>query len=189
MSGLLAGLSPWTVAVVIFLLRVCDVSLGTMRTISVVDGRTRLAVALGFFEVLIWITAVSEVVVRIQDNPFLILAFAGGFATGNAAGIALEKRLAIGLCVVRMISVDKGDEIARAIHPIGRMVTTFHGTGPDERRSLVYAICPRRDLEELLACARRVEPGLFHAVERFPQTSETTPLFAPTGWRAVMKKK
>jgi len=187
MPSLLSGLSPWAVAALIFVLRVCDVSLGTMRTIAVVDGRTRVAVVLGFFEVLIWVTALSEVIARIHDNYWLAFAFAGGFAMGNAVGIAAEKRLAYGSCVVRFISQAKGEAVAAAIRPIGRMVTVFRSDDSENR--LVYAICARRALPALLSAARTADPAVFHAVERFPLTSEATPLFHPTGWRAVMKKK
>jgi uncharacterized protein YebE (UPF0316 family) len=187
MPSLMSELSPWTVAVLIFLLRMCDVSIGTMRTISVVDGRTRLAVVLGFVEVLIWVTALSEVIARVHENYFLAFAFAGGFAAGNAVGIAAEKRLAFGSCVVRLISSGRGDAVADAVRPMGRMVTTFLSSGSD--RKLVYVICSRRDLPGLLGAARQADPDLFYAVERFPQTSDVTPLFQPTGWRAVLKKK
>jgi len=187
MPSLLSSLSPWTVAVLIFVLRMCDVSIGTMRTISVVDGRTRLAVLLGFVEVLIWVTALSEVIARVHENFFLAFAFAGGFAAGNAVGITAEKRLAMGSCVVRLISSRIGDALADAVRPTGRMVTTFLSSASD--RQLVYVICARRDLSRLLTAARGVDPDLFYAVERFPQTSEATPLFQPTGWRSVLKKK
>ena len=187
MPSLMSGLSHWTVAAVIFLFRLIDVSLGTMRTIAVVDGRTRLAVMLGFWEVLIWVTALSEVIARIHENYWLAFAFAGGYAAGNAVGIAAEKRLALGSCVVRLISQGKGEAVADAVRSIGRMVTTFRSE--DSERRLVYTICARHDLAALLAAARAADPILFYAVERFPQTSDVTPLFQPTGWRAVMKMK
>ena len=187
MPSLLGEFSPWTVAVVIFLLRMCDVSLGTMRTIAVVDGRTRVAVALGFVEILIWVTALSEVIARIAENIWLAFAFAGGFAAGNALGIAAERRLAFGSCVVRLISEAHGEAVADAVRPLVRMVTTFRSAESDLR--LVYAICSRRALPGMLAAARAVDSGVFHAVERLPQSDDGPPMFTPTGWRAFMKKK
>ena len=86
-------LPAWALAGTIFLLRIIDVSLGTMRTITVVNGRLRLSVALGFFEVLVWVTAVSQVILRLRDHPILVLAYAAGFAAGNAVGILLERKL------------------------------------------------------------------------------------------------
>lgn len=177
------------VALAIFSLRLFDVGFGTMRTIAIVRGRMGLAVALGFVEVSIWITALTAVVTRVTDDPVLVLAYAGGFACGNAVGIAVERRMALGTCVVRVISSGQGHGIARAIEPVGRMVTCFEGHGSEGGRSLVYAICDRRRLGELLRLARTEDPEMFYAVERYPEMSPFPPTFQPTGWRSVFKKK
>ena len=103
-STLLLGL-------LIFLARVVDVSLGTIRTIVIVQGKTLVAFVLGFIEVLIWITIVSTVVHRITETPVLVLFYALGFATGNVVGIVVEKRLGFGVIILRVISRPKGLEI------------------------------------------------------------------------------
>ncbi|MDA1095232.1 MAG: DUF5698 domain-containing protein [Acidobacteria bacterium] len=189
MSSLLSELPVWGIGLAIFAMRVLDVTLGTMRTISVVHGHTRLAVVLGFIEICVWLTAVSEAVVRVGETPLLIEAFAGGFATGNAVGIMVERKLALGSCVVRMISSRNGHDVAVAISGIGRMVTTFAGTSDAGDRSLVYALCPRRMLPNLLSAAKAVDPEVYYAVERFAETGFLTPVVQPTGWRATFKKK
>jgi len=189
MSSMLVDLPIWGVAAAIFLMRVIDVTLGTVRTIAVVHGHTRWAVALGFVEISVWITAVSEAVARVGENPMLIVAFAGGFAMGNAVGIFLERRLAIGSSIVRLISAKKGDRVAHAIGDIGTMVTTFVGTSDEGDRSLVYAMCPRRRLPDLIAAAKVADEGVFYAVERFAETGLPAPTVQPTGWRATFKKK
>ena len=99
-----ASIPVWLLCILIFCLRICDVTLGTVRTLSIVKGYLTLAVALGFFEVLIWILAVSQVITRINESIFLALSFAGGFAAGNAVGILVERRLAMGTSVVRILS-------------------------------------------------------------------------------------
>jgi uncharacterized protein YebE (UPF0316 family) len=138
-----------------------DVTLGTIRTLAVVNGRTIAAVVLGFFEISIWITAVSAAVSRVGDNPMLIAAFAGGFAAGNAVGIVLERRLALGSCVVRIITARDGRRVADAVGDVGTMVTTFGGTSNAGERTLVYALCPRRSLPGLLAAAKDADPHVF----------------------------
>lgn len=179
----------WALAMIIFILRVMDVSLGTVRTIAVVQGWLKLSVALGFFEVLIWITAVSQVITRITEHPILIVAFAGGFAAGNAAGIGLDRLIALGNCVVRIISSEQGEEIARMLRTIGQRVTTFEGEGRDGPRTMVYVSCSRRDLSRLLKQAKAIDPRLFFVVERVFESSHLFPLPHPTGWRAVFKMK
>lgn len=176
-------------AVLVFLFRIVDVSLGTVRTLSVVHGRIPLAVFLGFIEVSIWVLAVGQVVTRLSDHPWLVLAFAGGFATGNAVGIRLERYLAMGSAVVRMITRRPADELERAVHSLTTGFTTFHGEGIDGPRTLVYASCPRRALPRLLEAARGVDPDLFYVVERFSELGGLGPLPHATGWRGVLKKK
>jgi uncharacterized protein YebE (UPF0316 family) len=180
----------WLLALIIFALRIVDVSLGTVRTIAVVQGWIKLSVVLGFFEVLIWIAAISQVFARINESPVLMLAFAGGFAAGNAAGITLERVLALGSCAVRFISSNgKGGAIAAKLRAMGQRVTIFHGEGRDGPRAMVYVTCERRELPRILEAARAIDEHLFFAVDRVAQTSHPDPLPHPTGWRAVFKMK
>ena len=183
-----ADLPVWVLAVVIFTLRVVDVSLGTMRTIMVVNGRLRLSVVLGFFEVLIWLTAVSQVILRVREHPILALAYATGFAAGNAAGILLERKLAFGQCVLRVISI-KGQAIARVLSTLGRVVGVFQSEVYGATSRLVFATLASRDLPEAVRRARDIDPGLFYVVDRFAETNHFTPFPHPSGWRAVLKKK
>ncbi len=189
MMDFFANLPLWLVAVTIFCLRIVDVSLGTVRTLFVVQGRLAVSVLIGFVEVLIWVTAVSQVIMRIRESPFLVVAFAGGFATGNAVGILLERKLAIGTCVLRMILKEQGEAVAAALREAGHVVTTFDGEGSDGVRKLVYTTCPRREVRRVIDVAKQIEPALFYVVDRFSQSGHLGPLPDPTGWRAVFKKK
>ncbi|HEV57052.1 MAG TPA: hypothetical protein ENN87_06090, partial [Phycisphaerales bacterium] len=89
--------------VAIFVARICDVSVGTLRIIAVARGRRVAAAILGFFEVLIWITVISHVMQNLT-NPWCYVAYAAGFATGNYVGIRIEQMLAMGQLVVRVIT-------------------------------------------------------------------------------------
>lgn len=179
---------PVAIAVMVFSLRIIDVSLGTMRTIMVVRGHTAVAMALGFVEVTIWVLAVTPVVMGVREQPFLAIAFAGGFATGNAAGITLERKLALGTVVVRLISRRPGAALSALVAGLASGTAVFEGAGLDGPRTLLYASCPRKNLNTLLQVVRKDEPDLFYVVERFSQTG-SAPLPDPTGWRAIFKRK
>ena len=190
----IATIPVWVLCILIFFLRICDVTLGTVRTVSIVKGYLKLAVVLGFFEVMIWILAVSQVISRINESIFLALAFAGGFAAGNAVGILVERRLAMGNSVVRIISNEHGPEIARTIRKDGHDVVVFGGEGADGPVSLVYAVAPRRRAQNMLQLARSIDPELLYvsepAHESFRGDSlRLRPVPHATGWRAVFKKK
>jgi uncharacterized protein YebE (UPF0316 family) len=154
----------------VFLARVTDVTLGTIRMIAVVHGHTVAAVALGFFEILIWITAISGVIVTITEYPLLVLAYAAGYATGNAVGINLERRLAMGSCVITIIS-EIGADVADALRAGGQRVTLVEGEGRDGPRQIVYATARRRDARSLISAARAVDPGMFYVVHLCSETS------------------
>ncbi len=80
----------------IFLARICDVTIGTLRIIFVSKGNKLIAPVLGFFEVLIWIIAITRIIENL-NNPFCYVAYAAGFATGNYIGLRVEEKLAVGI--------------------------------------------------------------------------------------------
>lgn len=184
-------LPVWGLALLIFFLRIADVSMGTCRTLAVVQGRIGVSVALGFVEVLIWITTVSQVFQKAAGNPWLLLAYAGGFACGNGVGIALERRLAMGSVILRIVSHDAGDDLANALRKHSPRVLTFEGSDEDHAVTLLYVAARRRQVRRLIAVARDVDPDLFYAVDPLRDSNWVLaqPMPAPTGWRAVMKKK
>jgi len=118
----------------------------------------------------------------------LAVAYAGGFATGNAMGVTIEKKLAMGRTALRIIS-DRGADIANALRSSGQHLLTVDGAGRAGPTALVYATCARRDLRNLIERAKVIDPYLFYVVERYAETSQLVPIPQPTGWRAVLKKK
>jgi uncharacterized protein YebE (UPF0316 family) len=178
--------------IVIFLARVIDVSMGTMRTISIVQGRTRIAFLLGFLEVSMWLVIISTVIHRISEKPILGVFYALGFSTGNVVGIILEKRIAFGHIILRIISTKSGQEIAEKIRKTGHAVTTFQGEGLTGPVTMLYVVCPRKEQNDVVQTVRSIEPDAFYTVDTAGSVSK---IFRPdcpqqpTGWRAVFKKK
>jgi len=184
----------WLVCLLIFFLRVCDVSLGTVRTVAIVKGHITSAVILGFFELIIWITAISQVIVRLHESWLLAFAYAGGFAAGNAVGITVERKLALGTSVVRVLSAACGGEIAKTLRDLGHQVTSFVGEGAEGPVTLVYAMAPRRHVRRMIETARSIDSDLVYVIEPAHESSvgvqlRLRPVSHPTGWRAVFKKK
>ena len=190
----IASIPVWLLCLLIFVLRICDVTLGTIRTVSIVKGHVSTSVVLGFFEVMIWIVAVSQVIVRLQESWLLPLCYAGGFAVGNAVGILVERRLALGVSVVRMLSAERGDEIAAALRASGQSVATFEGEGPAGPVTLVYAVAPRRQIRRMVRIAQAIDADLLYVSEPAHESNtgvrlRLRPVPSPTGWRSVLKKK
>jgi uncharacterized protein YebE (UPF0316 family) len=175
----------------IFFARICDVSVGTVRTIVTVQGRSVIAFFLGICELLIWITVISTVVNRIGDHPILALFYAVGFASGNVVGISVERKLAIGFIILRVITRTAGIPLAKRIREMGQAVTVFRGEGMRGPVNELYIACRRRDLKHLLAVVKAEDPEAFYITEmaRDIRKAVRPSSFAFTGWRAVFKKK
>lgn len=174
----------------IFGARLCDVSLGTLRTIAVVRGKTMSAWIFGLLEILIWLVAISRVLTTMNTNVLNLLAYAVGFATGNVLGIVIERRLAIGNEVVRIISKAKGEEIAEAIRKMGQGVTEFLGKGKDGPVIMLYIIAARKDVLRVLRRAREIDPECVNISADLKATSLRIRSFsAPARFRSLAKKK
>ncbi|MGH7446761.1 MAG: DUF2179 domain-containing protein [Longimicrobiales bacterium] len=161
MDALFAG--PYG-PLIIFALRVCDVSLSTIRILLAVRGYKLAVPFIGFFEVLIWVFAVGNAI-RFLDSGWHLLGYAGGFATGNVVGLLIEERLAIGFATIRVVSTHAGVEMADALRTIGFGVTEFSGQGRDGRVEIVYTVCMRRDIRRVVDEIERWDRQAFITVE------------------------
>ncbi len=184
-------LNTFFLGMIIFFARICDVAVGTVRTIVTVQGRSEVAFLLGVIEVIIWITIVSTVVSKVKESPILIIFFALGFATGNVVGIIVERKLAFGTIILRIITATKGKSMADHLRKIGQPVTTFIGEGMMGQITELYVACRRRDLKLLLPIIREEDPCAFYITEQANDVSKILrPFHTPiTGWRSVFKKK
>ncbi len=158
------------VPIKIFLAEMCVVTLGTLRIIFVSRGQKYLAPCLGFFEVTIWLFAITQVMQHL-DNVWCFLAFASGFTTGNFLGIIIEKSLAMGLVTVRIIAPCGAPELARALRQKRFGVTCVEGEGAHGPVQVILSVAPRRKLKELLAVIEDVDPGAFYSVDELQSAS------------------
>jgi uncharacterized protein YebE (UPF0316 family) len=148
----------------IFLARFVDVSLGTLRIIFLSRGRKILAPLLGFFEVLIWILVVSQVVSGAQ-NIVAYLAYAAGFAVGNYAGMLIEEKLAIGTLVIRVILPQEETELIERLRAEGYGATYVDGHGASGPVMLIYTVVMRKELPRVVSLIQDVHPKAFFTVE------------------------
>ncbi|HEX7118305.1 MAG TPA: DUF2179 domain-containing protein [Longimicrobiales bacterium] len=154
---------PWG-PLCIFLLRIGDVSLATLRILLSMRNVRLLVPLIGFFEVLIWIFAVGNAI-RNLNSPLHLLGYAGGFATGNLVGLWLEEKLAIGMAVIRVVSRYGGVELAEALREKGFGVTEFAGQGRDGTVEIVDTVVRRREVGAVLREIDRWDPQAFVMIE------------------------
>lgn len=187
MDALFAG--PWG-PLLIFSLRICDVSLALLRTLLAVRNVKIAVPIIGFFEVLIWIFAVGAAI-RNLSSPWHLLGYAGGFAMGNVVGMWIEGKLAFGLAIVRVISKHGGVEVAEALREKGFGVTEFTGHGRDGTVEILDTVVKRRHIPEVLRVVDLWDPRAFVMVEEprlirhgwlHSRPSDRIPI--PFNWRA-----
>jgi len=155
----------------IFAARMADVTLGTVRIIFVSRGMRKLAPLVGFFEILVWLTAISQVLQHL-DRPLNVVAYAAGFATGTYCGILLEGKLGIGLQSLRVITEEDASELTEELREARFGVTSFAARGVRGRVRLLFTILQRKDLERALDIVRRHHPRAFVSVSDVRSANE-----------------
>jgi len=169
--------------------RMADVTLGTVRTISVVRGRKHTAVLLGFTEVLIWIFVVAKVVSGLSENLILGVCYAGGFALGNFLGITVDEWLAFGEQSTMIVS-KQGRELAKALREKGWVITELPGQGRDGPTVILMAITARRKVAELHKQVEELDPNCFYTVEDIRHASNVAARSQRAqGWGALFAGK
>lgn len=148
----------------IFLARICDVTIGTVRIVMVAKGQKYLAPLMGFFEVLIWIVTMSKVVQNL-DNWLCYVGYAGGFATGNLVGLILEEKLALGIVKIQIITRKDAEELIGALKMAGYGITHHDAKGGTEKVSIIYSIIKRTELSKVESIVRSHNPKAFYSIE------------------------
>ena len=175
----------------VFVARICDVAIGTIRTIVTVQGRTVIAFVLAIFEITIWVTVAGTVINQIKDQPLLVVFYAFGYATGNVVGIMVERKLAFGATILRITTRTAGSDIATHLRQKGQPVTIFQGEGMQGPVHQLYIACRRKDLKWMLPDVQRIDPKVFYVIEQARDMSKVLkPIYSPIGgWRAGSKRK
>lgn len=158
------SISPWLLTFLIFILRVTDMSLDTLRVLFVLRGRKSMAWILGFLQSAIWVIAITSVLNNLE-NLLNIIAYAGGFATGNVVGMAIEERLAIGHAHMRIISSGKGSAILDAIRRAGYAATEIPGRGKDGTVTIISCSIKRKHISKIQKEISQIDQNAFVTVE------------------------
>ncbi len=179
----------------IFLARICDVTIGTIRIIFVSKEQKLLASLFGFFEVLIWLIVIGQVMQNL-DNIFCYIAYAAGFACGNYIGITIEGKLAMGVLVVRVFTTNNETKLIDSLRASGFGVTNLAAQGGSGPVNVVYTIIKRSCLQEVIAIIKQFNPKAFYSVEEvrsvnagvFPVKNGARRISSINSWRNRLSK-
>jgi uncharacterized protein YebE (UPF0316 family) len=201
-AGVISSLDPQAVNYVlipllIFLARICDVSIGTIRIISVSRGMKLMAAVLGFFEVMIWLFAIGQIIHSLT-NIYTYLAFAGGYAAGNYMGILIEEKISMGVLIMRIITRTEAKPLADALRSAGFGVTRLSGSGAHGPVNMIFTVIKRKDFKKVSDIVKNLHPNAFYTAEEVksihsppfpvPRSGQSRPWtrFLP-GWRRMSR--
>ena len=148
----------------IFLARIADVSIGTIRLIFVSRGFKYLAPIVGFFEVLIWLLAIGQIMSNLS-NPVCYIAYAGGFAMGNFVGMCIAEKLSLGIVLVRVITSQRANNLIHNLRTEGYGVTSIDARGSEGQVQVVFTIVPRREVKNIVDLIKQFNPRAFYTIE------------------------
>lgn len=172
------GMSLVLSALLIFGLRIVDVSLGTLRIGFLVRGERRLAGLFGFFESLIWLIAAAQVLSNL-DSPLKFVAYAAGYAAGTMLGVSIERWLAIGETIMRVVAPVDSPAVEENLRNAGFYVTVLNARGRDGDVSVSFSVLPRKRIQEALKIVGAANSQAFVTFETTTPTSRP-PVTPPT---------
>lgn len=155
----------------IFCARAADVGLSTLRILFIAQGRAVLAPLVGFFEALIWLIVIGQILTHLT-NPVAVIAYAAGFAAGNSVGLLLERWLAMGLQAVRIITQVDSQKLVDRLADEGFGVTVIDARGAKGQVQVLFTVVRRRDVPRVIGLAGEHNPRAFLSVEDVRRSSE-----------------
>jgi len=158
----------------IFLARVCDVSIGTIRIIFVSKGMKYLAPVFGFFEIWIWLLAIGQIMQNLT-NFYYYIFYAGGFATGNFVGIYIDEKLSFGTVGVRIITKREATGLIDALKKANYGVTVVAAEGSKGNVKIIFTVVNRQNIQDVIKIVKRYNPKAFYSIEDIRYVSEVLP--------------
>ncbi len=151
----------------VFFCRICDVSLGTMRTILMVKERSLFATFIGFFEVLVWYLVVRDAISF--NGPVLPIAvsYAAGFATGTYVGSMISRRVFGGHVTVHVVTSRRGNGLPAALREAGFGITVLDVNGSEfgEEKNMILADLGKGELARFESLVKELDEKAFVLVQ------------------------
>jgi uncharacterized protein YebE (UPF0316 family) len=162
--------------ILIFSLRVIDVSMGTIRIIFISRDIRVLPAIIGFFEVLIWLFAIGQIM-RNLNSPLHYVAFAAGFGMGTFVGVTIERKFSYGSRIIQVITSKDAAELITALKRAGYNITSTEGKGAMGPVKLIFTVVKRSKVDEIIKLIRHFNPKAFYTIEdvRFVQDKYAYP--------------
>ena len=155
----------------IFVARIGDVSINTLRIMFMMNGKKGIVPILGFFEAMIWLMAIGQIFQNV-NNPLSYIAYAGGFAMGTFVGMTLDEKLALGRVLVRVITPHPLPELIEFMKNRNYRFTNVGAEGRYGKVNLLFTVMKRDQLKEFISTVKSVDEKAFYTIESVKRVSE-----------------
>jgi len=160
-----SGFYTWFILpFLIFIARILDVSLGTVRVIFISRGLKYLAPLVGFFEIMIWLLAIGQVMKNL-NNVACFIAYGGGFAMGNFVGMCIAEKLSLGVVLIRILTSQDVSGLLDLFRTDNYRFTSIDGQGAFGPVKVIFTIVPRREVESVVNLVKKFNPQAFYSIE------------------------
>lgn len=150
--------------ILIFIARVIDVTFGTIRIIFISKGEKFLAPLFGFFEIIVWLFAIGQIMQNLTNVTYYF-AYAGGFATGNFVGMYIEERMAMGTLIIRIITNKDASDLMEALKLKNYGITIVDAQGATGDVKIIFTVIKRKNVEDVVGMIKQFNPKAFFSIE------------------------
>lgn len=157
--------------ILIFLGRVVDVSMGTLRVIFLSRGHKAVASTIGFFEVSVWLLAARQALSHL-DTPIYMIAYALGFSAGIFVGMSISERLSVGKVLIRIITRRDASKLIEYMKEQGRSVTWSDAEGTKGKVQIIFLVLKNKDVKSVTKVIQELHPNAFYTIEDVKKVSE-----------------
>ena len=161
---MMAELPVFLLPLLIFFARIADVSLGTLRITMVSRGYKWQSALLGFFEVLIWVIVVAQLLKNL-NHWVNYVAYAAGFSAGTFIGLYIEDKMKVGTVLVRIITLDKSEELIESLKEAGVAITSVDAKGGFNDVKIIFTVLKRKKLTKVFNIVKDIDPEAFFSTE------------------------
>ena len=168
--------------ILIFFARVSDVSIGTLRIIFISKGIKYFAALAGFFEILIWLMAIGQIIQNFSNVCYYIF-YAGGFSVGTLVGITIENKISIGIVGIRIITRKDAIGLIESLRSSNFVTTVLDADGPQGKVKIIFTVTNRQNISEVIKIVKKYNPRAFYSIEDIRQVSESLPSNGKTWYK------
>ena len=153
-------MSTWIIYILIFISKISELTIVTLRTILTARDEKVVNTLLCFIQSSLWIVSTSTVIVNITEDPGRVIAFVLGCSAGCYIGMILDEKLAIGQNMITVIADEEvSKELIKTIRNNGFAVTVIQGKGLEKNRAILMIATRRKRQGELIKLIKKVAPS------------------------------